>query len=434
MAAGPSHTRGDPDDGRVRAPADPIRIERLVAGGDGMGRLADGRVVFVPGTLPGEAVQVRVVDERRDFVRAEAAIVVEAHAARLVPPCPAVARGCGGCDWQHAATGAQLELKLGIVRDALRRTARIDDPVLVAAGSVPAWGYRTTMRFAPAAPDPGGWSRLGLRRSRSNEVVPLDACPVAHPSLSDLLAEVRVRGVEELALRVGVATGSATAHPAAGDATDRRSSGRSGARGRDRRRPELTGLPGHVATGPDAAIVERIAGVDLRVSSRSFFQSGPAAAELLVATVRGLVGDELASAGRVVDAYGGIGLFSATVAPASAEVVLVESSRSACDDAAVNLAGRAATICPTTVEAWHPVEADVVIADPARQGLQRDGVAQVVRTGAPTVVIVSCDPVSFARDAALFRDAGYTVGAAHVLDLFPGTHHVEVVARLDRRR
>ncbi len=137
---------------------------------------------------------------------------------------------------------------------------------------------------------------------------------------------------------------------------------------------------------------------------------------------------------NVVDAYGGIGLFAATVVPSSAEIVLVESSRSSCDDAVVNLAGRAATVCATTMEAWQPVDADVVIADPARQGLQREGVAQIVATGAPTVVLISCDPVSFARDVALLHDAGYAAGPAHVLDLFPGTHHVEVVARLDRVR
>lgn len=421
---------GGATSGRISAPAEPIRIERLVAGGDGLGRLDDGRVVFVPGTLPGEAVLIRVTDERRDFVRAEAAVVVEPHPARVVPPCPAVAAGCGGCDWQHAATGAQLDLKVEIVRDALRRTARIDEPVLIAGGSVPAWGYRTTMRFAPARPDAGGWSRLGLRRTRSNDVVPLDACPVAVPELSALIADARVRGAEELTLRVSRATGAGTAIAAAGQAADRRSARRSN----DRRRPEVSGLPEHVTVGADVSLVERVAGVGLRVSARSFFQSGPAAAELLVRTVDRLAGDVLATADRVVDAYGGIGLFAATVVPSSAEIVLVESSRSSCDDAVVNLAGRAATVCATTMEAWQPVDADVVIADPARQGLQREGVAQIVATGAPTVVLISCDPVSFARDVALLHDAGYAAGPAHVLDLFPGTHHVEVVARLDRVR
>ncbi len=408
----------------------PVHLDRLVAGGDALGRLDDGRVVFVPGGLPGEDVMVRVVEDRRDFVRAALIDVTVADADRVVPMCPLVAEGCGGCDWQHLAPAAQLGQKTQVAREALVRTGRLDPTWLRPGGSVAPWGYRTTMRFAAAArPDASGWSRPGLRRARSNDVVAVGRCPVAHPVLDAMLDGVRLRGVEELTLRVSAATGEATARWTAADTGRRRARGGSG---RARRGGAVTGLPEHVATGDSARIVERVAGVDLRVSAAAFFQSGAAAAEVLVRTVAELAGDALSVASRVVDAYGGVGLFAATVVPQAAEVVLVESSSAACRDAEVNLRGRTAVIEVSTVEEWRPVPADVVVADPARQGLGRDGVEHVAATGATTVVLVSCDPVAGARDLAMLVAAGFEVTAARVLDLFPQTHHVELVTRLDR--
>ena len=407
-----------------------------MAGGDALGRLDDGRVVFVPGALPGEDVVVHLVEERRDFARATLVRVATPHTARVAPECALVAAGCGGCDWQHLAADAQPGEKVEIVREALRRTAKLDPVWLQPGGGVPPWGYRTTMRFAATPPDTGGWSRPGLRRPRSNDVVAVGRCPVAHPSLDALLGDLHLRDVDEVTLRVSVASGQATAWwTSSGGPRDRRRRPRGSTGGRGgggRRQGTVTGLPAHVTTGPDTVLVERVEDVDLRVSASAFFQSGPDAAELLVRTVRELAGDELDGAGRVVDLYGGIGLFAATVVPPSAEVVLVESSAAACRDAEVNLAGRPATIVPTQVEEWVPTGADVVIADPARQGLGRDAAERVVAVGAPTVVLVSCDPVAGARDLATLGAAGYEVTAARVLDLFPETHHVELVTRLDR--
>jgi 23S rRNA (uracil1939-C5)-methyltransferase len=251
------------------------------------------------------------------------------------------------------------------------------------------------------APD----GRLGLRRQASHDVVPLDDCPVAHPALSRLLGQVRAAGEGEVALRVSAATGQATALSSC----------------------RLT-VPDGVGVGRRAHLHERVAGVDLRVSAGSFFQSGPQAAELLVAEVRAAVGDQH---GALFDAYGGVGLFAATVASPEHEVVVVESSASACADARVNLAGRTATVVESPVERWRPTQPfDVVVADPARAGLGRPGVEAVV--GARRIVLVSCDPMSCARDVRLLADHGYRLRRSAVLDLFPHTAHVEVVSVLER--
>ena len=238
-----------------------VRAEKMAAGGDAIARMADGRVAFVRGALPNELVAIEVVQSKKDFVRAEVVDVIEPAAYRVVPPCPAHTAGCGGCTWQHVDAAAQLELKTAVVIEALKRTGRIIDPVVAVGTSVPPWAYRTTLRLAT------GIDRLGLRGRHSHDVVELGGCPVSHPLLEELLAAIRVRGQGEVSLRVGAATGERSAWVVDGDV-------------------ELLDVPSDVEIGPAAVVHEVIGGVRLQVSAASFFQSGPAAAELLLAAVR----------------------------------------------------------------------------------------------------------------------------------------------------
>lgn len=437
MGAYPGPVETAPADPGIVGTTERIEVERVVAGGHGLGRSASGRVVFVPGALPGETVEVRIVEARRDLAWARLEDVVVASSARRTPPCPALTAGCGGCDWQHVEPAQQLGHKVAIAQESLLRTARLADIAVEPGGAVPPLGYRTTMRFA-VAPD----GRLGLRRAASADVVPLDHCPVAHPLLAEMLPVVRARSgsagaaggtnpprtrgrqqrsgrraassAPEVSLRVGVATGTRTAWCTAPDV-------------------RLEGLPDGVRQGADASVIEHVLGVPLRVSAASFFQSGPAAAELLARTVAEVLAADLAAASQVVDLYGGVGLFAATVVPDDAEVTVVEGAASSCADARVNLAGRAAQVVHRGVEAWRGVgRSDVVIADPSRRGLGRDAVGTIAATGAPVLGLVACDPVSLARDAVLLAEQGFRLERAVALDLFPETHHVEVVARFVR--
>ena len=282
---------------------------------------------------------------------------------------------------------------------------KLVDPVVELGGSVPPWAYRTTLRLAT------GEHRLGLRSRHSHDVVELDACPVSHPLLQDLLASIHIRGSGEVSLRVGAATGERSAWVIDGDV-------------------ELLGQPPDVGIGPTAQVHEVVAGRSLRISAASFFQSGPAAAELLVTAVRDACG-EFVNAPTIVDAYGGVGLFAAAVDAAT--TTIVESSASACADASANLAHRRVHVLRAQVEQWKPRRADLVIADPSRSGLGRQAVRVLCATQAPRMVLVSCDPVSLARDAGLLRELGYDHVQSTVYDLFPQTHHVEVVTTFDRQ-
>jgi len=381
-----------------------------------MARDADGRVVFIEGALPGELVEVDIQTAKKDFAKATLVDVIERSPQRDAPSCSHRRAGCGGCDWMHLQPAAQLDAKVEIVKESLRRIGRLApdlvDDLVERGEAVSQFGYRTTIRVVGG---PSG--SVGYRAQGSNEVVSVTSCPIAESKLSRLLAVIEADEGAELTLRTSVATGAVTA------IWDKRF------------RKAIRGVPSEVHIGERAWLMERVAGRELRVSAGSFFQSGVQAAELLVAAVA-KAAPELAVAEHALDAYGGVGLFAATAMATAAHVTVIESGKSACLDAEHNLSDRDARVVRAEVTGWVPPSAngptrpvDVVVADPARPGLGKPGVHALAAARAPVFVLVSCDPVSLARDVSLLADAGYRPEGVEVLDLFPNTHHVETVTR-----
>jgi 23S rRNA (uracil1939-C5)-methyltransferase len=384
-----------------------LRPDRFAAGGEAIAREDSGRVVFVRGALPGETVAVELTAEKRDWARGHTVDVVEASPDRLTPPCPSRRAGCGGCGWQHMTVDAQRAARVAIVRDALRRTGSVTEAIVSSGGGVEPRGYRTTVRVA-AGPD----GRAGFRAEQAHDVVPAPACLVAHPTLAALLPALSLDSGVEPTVRVSVATGGLAARW-------------------DRAAGSVRGLPEGTGIGSSAALEEVVAGQRLRVSMGSFFQSGPQAAELLVDAVR-RAAPELSGAGLVVDAYAGVGMLGACATDPLSRLIAVETSRAACADAEHNLGHRKARVVRGEVGGWHAdpgTVVDVVLADPARSGLGRPGVAALARLGAPVLVLVSCDAASLARDAKLLAATGYRHDRSEVVDTFPHTTHVEVVSR-----
>lgn len=388
-----------------------LQVERVAVGGDGIAREPDGRVVFVSGALPGELVRVEVTKRSRDFWRAHAVEVLDASTDRREAPCAWVARGCGGCDWQHVSPPAQHRLKVAMVRDALVRQGRLAEPRVEQGARLPEHGYRTTLRLAIGAD-----GVPGLRRARSHEIVAIGDCLVAHPAISEVLASLRAPGAAEVQIRVSEATGELTVHIV----------------GPEREIPGVRGLPDHARLGSDAFLHEQVAGERLRISAGSFFQSSAQSAELLVDAVQRAVPHRPDS---WTDLYAGVGLFAATLWR-DVPVTLVEIASSSCADARINLAQRIGDGSCTVVEGdvvdWSPVASDLVVADPSRSGLDRSGADCVAATGAAQVVLVSCDIAALGRDARLLVERGYRHEYSEVLDLFPNTAHAEVVTVFGR--
>jgi 23S rRNA (uracil1939-C5)-methyltransferase len=182
-----------------------------------------------------------------------------------------------------------------------------------------------------------------------------------------------------------------------------------------------------LTAGHRAWFHEDVAGRRLRVSARSFFQARPDGADALVDAVRAALAG--APDGRLVDAYGGVGLFGATVS-ADRPVTLVEWSASSVADARVNLPD--ARVLRLDVAKWRPSPAAAVVADPARTGLGKAAADVLAGTGASHLVLVSCDPASLGRDAGLLAGHGFVHDGTQVVDLFPHTPHVEAVTRFIR--
>lgn len=381
----------------------------MAAGGAAVAREPTGRVVLVDGALPGETVDAVLTEERSSYARARVTAVLEASPDRVSPPCPHVARGCGGCGWQHVSLEAQRRYKTELVAEALERIGGAPGTEVLPAPPASLAGYRTTLRLTSDG------ARPGYRRHRGHEVVPVDSCLVAHPLLAELLAVGDFGEATEVTLRCGARTGDrlAVLGPSSGGAS----------------------LPGPVrvigedelAAGRRAWIFEEVGGKRLRLSAQSFFQASPEGADVLVS----LVGSAIAGApeGLLVDAYGGVGLFAATLG-ANRPVTLLECSASAAADARVNLP--AASVRLVDVARWRASKAAVVVADPPRAGLGAAGVAALVASRASHLALVSCDPASLGRDAALLRAKGFNLEWAALVDMFPGTPHIEVVSRFVR--
>ena len=384
-------------------------------GGVTLARREDGRVVLVDDALPGETVEVELTS-RRGTEHGTVVRVVEPSPVRVEPRCPHAREGCGGCDLaalDHSSElGGQLEAKLDLVRDALRRTGKWAEPNVVAGPALDPWGFRTSLRVAVED------GHAALRQRRSHDLVALDHCLVAHPLLDELVHEGRFGDAEEVVLRVGAATGERLA------LVTPRAAGVS--------------LPGDVrvigadklAAGKRAWIHEEVAGRRWRISAESFFQTRPDGAAALVDTVRDLAGRVLnRDTGILIDAYGGVGLFAGALLADRPQWkgLVAEHAPSSTADARVNLADLDVKVVTTTVERLRAPRADIVVADPSREGLGKRAADVLSGTGAARLILVSCDPAAAGRDVALLTGFGYRAKVSVVVDLFPHTHHTEVV-------
>jgi len=393
-----------------------VRAERLVAGGAALSRQADGRIVLVEGAIPGEQLEVEVV-QRQGADRGRIVRILEASPSRIEPRCTHVAEGCGGCNLAMMAEEAQPPAKLDLVVDALRRVGRWTEPNVRLGPALEPWGFRTTLRVATI----GG--RAGLRRLNSHGLVELDHCIITHPLLDELVNLGEFGTATEVVLRVGAATGERLALVS----------------------PNATGvrLPSDVlvvgedelSSGKRAWIHEEVAGRRWRISAQSFFQTRPDGAAALVDVVRSMTEDVFSSGpGSMIDAYCGVGLFAGSLLEGRDgwSGIAAERGRSSIADARVNLDHLDVRVVGTSIERLRAPKVDLVVADPSRAGLGRRAVKVLTATQPSRFVLVSCDPAAAGRDLSLLVAEGYRPVESVVLDLFPHTHHTEIVTRFDR--
>ena len=450
-----------------------LRITGLSHEGEGVGRHRD-LAVFVPGGVPGDRLEVRVTEIKRNYARGKIVSVGEPSLIRTNPRC-GIYEPCGGCQLQHIDYARQLELKAQLVRDALDRIGKLSEvKVHPTLGAAHPWHYRNKAQF-PVGISVGGPPRIvgGCYARGTHRIIDAEECYIQHPTNNAILAQAR-RLIEKYGLsvydettgrglvrhvlaRVGTRTGEAMAVIV--------TNGESIPRGSDFARELMASVPGlvsvvqnvntrrtNVTLGAETRLLagretieDRIGDLKFKISARSFFQVNPEQTEILYA--KALEYAALTGAETVIDAYCGIGtitLFLARRAESLARregrspgrIYGIEEVPEAIKDARENAelngvvnaefqVGRVEEIAPELYA--RGVRAEVVVVDPPRRGCEPSVLETFVSMTPARVVYVSCNPATLARDLAYLGERGYRTEEVQPVDMFPHTSHVECV-------
>ena len=403
-----------------------LEITTMAHGGSGIGRL-DGRVVFTPGVIPGEVVEVEIVeDSKKSLWRAQPVKIVSPSPHRIPHIWPEAdlsrpwAMRAGGADYGHIELSRQRTLKTDILRDALHRFGGLSGDLvdsLVVQG-VPgddeknglAWRTRVSLHA-----DPEG--RLGPYAEKSHTVIPVRSLPLAAENIQNCgVLDSTYQGAESVRV---VDT--------------------------------LSGVRLIIDNQKPQELSEFVSGVEFRLSDQTFWQVHHQAPEVLQgALTRAVQQDRLDPTARNADLYCGVGLLGAALAnisPSTLTLTGVESEESALPYLMQNL-DDTTTLTPVAdrVDRWLRREVTglsaatagewsraTVILDPPRSGAKSDVISSLEKLAPAQIICVACDPVALGRDTGLLDTAGYDMVFVEAWDLFPHTHHMETIATFVRR-
>jgi len=399
-----------------------VTLTGLVYGGDAIGRLPDGRAVFVPFALPGETVRISIVEDKPRHALARLEEILVPSETRIDPRCRHFAI-CGGCHYQNMPYASQLESKSAILVDQLRRIGKLTNvPMHPIVPSPEPWHYRNYVQFQISQE-----GKLGFNKSRSNDIIPIDECFLPQATLDEiwpLLSFDSDTGIQRVGLRLGSQQDVQITLEGISD-----------------------GIPELVVEELDASVIHIsndsqvvIAGSEytwlsvrdrlFRVSAGTFFQVNTPVAELMVEAVLSELPQKKGL--MILEVYCGAGLFSAFLARKAERLVAIEASSSACDDFMFNLdefdnvelfEAPAEVVIPSL-----KIKPDLVLVDPPRSGLDRMVLQGILSMATPSIVYISCDPATLARDARYLVDGGYVLSQVTPVDMFPQTNHIESVS------
>ena len=438
--------------------SEPLVLDDLLENGQGVGRI-DGLVTFVTGGLPGERVRIAIDEVKKNYAGAHVIDIEEASPDRVDARCPVFPR-CGGCQTLHLRYSAELEWKRRRVVEALARLGgmkSVEVSAVTTAQSEADPGYRN--KASLVCKRDHGADRLGFYGARSHRLVAIESCPVLLPRLRATVerliafakeASQAMRDVEHVIARAS-ATGGDLVIAFSGRAPNRALGG--AVEELRRRIPELTGIVSawdpsseNAVLGRRSAVLwgspvlrERVLGADFVFGIESFFQINTALLELLA----GRIVERLRGARRVVDLYSGVGTFAVLLSKNGTATTGVETSQHAVDEAAANAAHNgvtnAAFECATAAQALSGERGrsllagvDAIILDPPRKGCEDGVLAPLAASAVPTILYVSCNPATLARDAAILASSGYSLRSVQPFDMFPRTGHVEALAEFGR--
>jgi 23S rRNA (uracil1939-C5)-methyltransferase len=416
----------------------PVTIEKPIYGGAFLAHF-EGKAVFVPLALPAEQARVRIVEHKRGYATAEIAEIVTSSPDRIAPACRHFGV-CGGCSYQHATYETQLNFKQSILRETLQRGG-VSAPENIPVLSAQPWAWRNRIRLAFDAQ-----GNPGYRARRTNTIVPIAECPIAAPLLvhaAQAIAEISRQTPPQLrpteislfcdADETALLAGLYTLAPTKLQLEDF-------SRALAEKIPALKGVEytsevrplRAIARWGETSLAYQAAGFAYRVDHGAFFQVNRFLVDALVERVTSNQSGVLAW-----DLFAGVGLFARKLAASFARVVAVESAPNSTPALTANLAGTPATaIHSDTLDflrrAPRSNRPDLIVVDPPRTGLGPEITTLLAGLAAPSLVYVSCDPATLARDLRALIASGYQIESLTLADLFPQTFHLESVVRLRR--
>jgi 23S rRNA (uracil1939-C5)-methyltransferase len=403
-----------------------ITLEKLTYGGEAMGRLPDGRAVFVPFCLPGEQVRLELTEDRKNFTRGKMIELLKASPDRVTPKCKHFGK-CGGCHYQILPYEKQLQAKTEILRDQLQRIGKIENPpIMQMVPSALEWNYRNHVQFHLTAE-----GKVGFINVKGNSTLPIEECHLPETGINTFRHELQFesnKDVERVSLRAGVdeelmvVLESESPEPPELEIEA------------DVSVVHLYDEHAVVIAGRDN-LVFNILGKDFRVSAASFFQVNTKMAEKMVEHLTTRLLAHVSPSVTLLDVYCGVGLFSKFLAEKCQTVIGIETSESACEDFSVNLdefenielyEGTAEEVLPGL--AGRLDSSTCAIVDPPRAGIEKHALDAILSIKPQIIVYVSCDPSTLARDAARLIHGGYRLVEVTPFDLFPQTYHIESIS------
>lgn len=393
-------------------------IEKIVYDGTGLAKLPSGKSVFVPFTLPEEKIVAKIIEDKRDFARAQLIEILIPSLKRRQPLCPHFGV-CGGCHFQHIPYLSQLDLKKEILVEQWERIGKtVAIPVIEVLASDLEWNYRASLQFR--LDDQGG---LGFSRMNEVGVIPIRECYLPSEPVAQtwpLLKFEQKSEVKRVEIRSG--TDGEVMVTLTGNAGQV---------------PEVeTDLSVSIAYISPAG-VSILAGDDhinvslldknYRVSPGAFFQVNPYCTEKMMKWIQ-----QHAGTGKILlDAYCGGGLFSALLESCFERVIGIEAAPQACEDYTYNLdelnhielyQGQVEHVLP-----YLNIKPDLVLLDPPRSGAAKSVVDWILNIRPNRIIYVSCNPATLGRDGGQFLKNGYALQACALCDMFPQTYHIESI-------
>ena len=366
-----------------------LRIEKLIPGGDGLARY-NGKVIFIPGVLPDEIADVEITSEKKSFSRGRCLKLHSRSPERTEPVCPLYGK-CGGCNMQHLQYEYQLEIKTGFLRELFQKFAKMDLPEDFEFIPSPPYGYRQRIQIHSDK------KSLGFKGRFSDRIVSINHCPILVDSLNNCLPHLKPSDLPG--------------------------------------RMILFGTDEKVYQENDGQIIPfYLKNREISFEAGMFFQSN---ASLLPKLLEFILEDQIGV--NAMDLYCGVGFFSAFLKDHFDHITAIEINKDVEPFYHRNMSGASYDFFGMSLEEWlkkglqkKTAEMDMILVDPPRTGLSGPVREFLIRHPVPSLVYVSCDPATQARDTAEFLKQGYRIHSMKGFDFYPQSNHMETVIKFSR--